>query len=131
MARLYRFVMIRRLKALVRPFSARFPEVLAPDTLEACRTFFEFDQAVTAKLHGFEGARHYWDVCSSVRFLDAIATPTTILHSADDPFQRRPPVHTRNPELTWEIYPHGGHLGFQENWSKDWLLERLIAHALS
>jgi predicted alpha/beta-fold hydrolase len=131
MARLYRFVMIRRLKALVGPFSARFPEALASDTLKACRTFFDFDETITARLHGFEGAKHYWEVCSSVRFMPKIATPTTLLHSTDDPFQRRPPVHIQNPLLRWEIYPYGGHLGFQETWSKDWFLERLVAHALS
>lgn len=130
MTRLYRYVMIARLKALVQPFTIRFPDALAAGTLEACRTFYDFDESITAKLHGFQGADHYWTECSAIGFLESIRTPTTILHSTDDPFQGEPPVHIANDALTWEVYQHGGHLGFQESWKRDWLVERIVAHAL-
>lgn len=127
--RLYRYVLIRRLKSLVRPFAARYPDALDSAALARCRTFFDFDNFVTAKLHGFEGAEHYWKECSALGFLSRVATATTILHAADDPFQPRPPRHIENPRLRWEIHSFGGHLGFLEGWGRDWLLERLVHHA--
>src|SRR5262249_8628950 len=56
----------------------RFPEAAAPIDLDAvrrARTFFEFDDAATAPLHGFAGAEDYYTRSSSLGFVEPITTP--------------------------------------------------------
>ena len=49
-------------------------------------TFDDFDDAVTAPLHGFKGKQDYYDRCSSANFLGTIERPTLIINALDDPF---------------------------------------------
>ena len=126
----YRFVLIHRLKSIVRRFADRYPCVLSHETISNCRTFYDFDQQITAPIHGFDGAEDYWRRCSSAQFLPSITIPTTLLHAKDDPFQPRPPTQVENDHLNWELYSHGGHLGFQQSWAGDWLVERIVQFAL-
>lgn len=127
--RVYRRVLISRLNKLVGRFARRYPETLSPETLKQCHTFFDFDELVTAPIHGFEGAADYWRRNSSMFFLDKILTDTTLLHAADDPFQIDPPVHLGSQNITWELHRFGGHLGFQMGLRQDWLVERIADFA--
>lgn len=101
-------------------------------------TFYEFDEAATAPLHGFTGADDYYARSSSIRFLDRIATPTLCISAEDDPFIP-PEVLPRaravaSPAVHFEITGCGGHTGFIsgapwkcEYWAEqrlvDWLVE--------
>ena len=49
--------------------------------VESIANFREFDDKVTAPLHGFKDAEHYYDECSANRFIDKIQCPTLILHA--------------------------------------------------
>jgi predicted alpha/beta-fold hydrolase len=79
------------------------------------RTFAEFDDWVTAPLHGFKDMQDYYDKCSSVKFLDGIERPTLILNALDDPFMT-PDVIPREDQMsehvTLEVSAAGGHVGF-------------------
>jgi predicted alpha/beta-fold hydrolase len=83
----------------------------------AARSFYEFDDAVTAPLHGFGGADHYYQMCSSGRFLKSIRTPTLLIQAADDPFMT-PAALPRPADLpdcvTLDLSRYGGHVGFIE-----------------
>jgi len=83
--------------------------------LAALRTFREFDDYVTAPLHGFAGVDDYYSKSSSRQYLKDIHAPALLLHAADDPFMT-PDVVPREDELgpgvTLELSPHGGHVGF-------------------
>lgn len=131
MTRFYRAILIFRLKLIMKKFSRAYPEVLSEKTIAACRTFYDIDQNITAPLHGFEGAEDYWARCSSRFYLESITVPTQILHAWDDSFQTKPPVHTKNPHLSWEVHDKGGHVGFQKSFQEDWLVERLARFVLS
>lgn len=79
------------------------------------RTFLEFDEHVTAPLHGFRGAAEYYRLSSSRPFLQQIRVPTLLLHAVDDPFV----AHSAIPEpehlsdhVTLELSRAGGHVGF-------------------
>lgn len=75
----------------------------------------EFDERVTAPLHGFLGADDYYARSSCRAFLPRIAVPTLILHAADDPFMPRsviPGEKELSSYTTLELSPHGGHVGF-------------------
>lgn len=131
LTRLYRFVLVRRLKSIVRNFLMAHPSALDWRRVRACRTFFDFDEHITAPLHGFEGALDYWSRNSSVQFLENIKIPTLLLHAMDDPFQPNPPHQIRTVCLDWEIHQHGGHVGFQEGWASDWLVKRMAHFVLT
>ena len=80
------------------------------------RTFREFDDAITAPLHGFENARDYYTQSSSGQFISRIRIPALLLHAEDDPFL--PPeciprnAIANNPMVTASIQETGGHVGF-------------------
>ena len=54
--------------------------------LRTARTFWEFDDTVTAPLHGFLGADDYWARSSSAPWLARIRVPTLVLNARNDPF---------------------------------------------
>lgn len=79
------------------------------------RTFAEFDDAVTAPLHGFKGKDDYYARCSSGQFLKDIQRPTLIINSLDDPFMTPGviPAEDRVGEhVTLEVSEAGGHVGY-------------------
>jgi len=100
--------------------------------LAKLRTFWEFDEAVTAPLHGFKDARDYYITCSARQFLPHIRRPALILHAKDDPFMT-PDVLPESDELSestqLELSERGGHVGFVHGafpWTaRYWLEERI------
>lgn len=80
-------------------------------------TLREFDDAVTAPLHGFRDSQDYYERCSSASFLPDIAIPTLIIRALDDPFfnQDIPYNAIASNQHLWLNTPrHGGHAGFME-----------------
>lgn len=80
------------------------------------QSFREFDDAITAPLHGFAHADDYYERSSSAQFLPRIRIPTLLIHSEDDPFlpaESIPYSNMRNnPKLHPLITETGGHVGF-------------------
>lgn len=103
----------------------------------AARTIREFDDVLTAPLHGFAGAADYYERSSSGRFLDRVRVPTLVLQSRDDPFLPRaalPEAALRaNPAFTPVITERGGHVGFLEGspWSPRFWAEETAARWLA
>lgn len=116
-SKLYQRHLLKRMKESVR---RKFnPDTAAFDwsrTMQA-RTFAEFDDAVTAPLHGFSGKDEYYDRCSSVAFLSRIERPTLIINSLDDPFlspDMLPAEAELSANVVLEVSASGGHVGFIE-----------------
>jgi predicted alpha/beta-fold hydrolase len=114
--KVYRYYLVRRLMRKVRAKVHLLDGVLNLERASAARTFREFDDAVTAVLHGFEDADDYYRRSSSRQFVPRVSIPTLIVHAEDDPFLppgtiRQDPVQA-NPHLTLRITPRGGHVGF-------------------
>lgn len=83
--------------------------------LEVCKSFWTFDNDITAYLNGFDSATTYYRESSCVRYLHHITIPTLIVHALDDPFMTPDIVPTFNElssSIELEISPHGGHVGF-------------------
>jgi len=79
------------------------------------KTFWEFDDAYTAPIHGFISAKDYYTRCSSKQYLKEIKTPTLIINSLDDPFMTSevlPNSQELSEYITFEISKSGGHVGF-------------------
>ena len=99
--------------------AARFPEAASrldvPALLRA-KTFLAFDDAATAPLHGFEGARDYYERSSSIRFVGRIATPTFAISAQDDPFLPgwvlEEVAREKSAAVELLVTKHGGHAGF-------------------
>ena len=79
-------------------------------------TLYDFDDQVTAPIHGFTGADHYYETCSSARFMDRIRTPLLVVHSEEDPicpFQWVPQGEINRNSLISSCFSRkGGHVGF-------------------
>ena len=97
---------------------AGHPGVFDADIMLRSTTLFEFDDAVTAPLHGFAGAHDYYFRSSSRHFLHGIRRPTLLLSSFDDPFLPPDVLHDvavlahDNSFITAEFHLTGGHVGF-------------------
>ncbi len=135
-SRLYQWALLRSLKRGYRRKFTRLPSPLDVDPVRLSR-FWDFDHLVTAPLHGFESASHYYRVASSRQYLRHIAVPTLIVHAADDPFMSPAVVpHARelSPAIDLELYPAGGHVGFVGGkwpWRPRYWLEERIPTFLS
>lgn len=100
--------------------------------VERCRNFWDFDDLVTAPLHGFRDVHDYYSRASSRQYLHAIETPTLIVHARDDPFMAPdvvPESHELSPTTVLEISERGGHVGFVHGrwpWQTRYWLEKRI-----
>ncbi len=114
-SRLYQWKLLRSMRRRITAKLKQMPLPIKTSNLSELRNFRQFDDRVTAPLHGFRNADHYYAVASSRQYLHAIAVDTLILHAADDPFMTPAVVPTRS-ELAacvkLELYPRGGHVGF-------------------
>jgi predicted alpha/beta-fold hydrolase len=110
---------ITRLRKKSLDLLARFPRETAhvdPDRVRRARSFHEFDDCLTAPLHGFAGADDYYRRSSALSFLADVAVPTLCLSSEDDPLIPGESAHRARdaaaPDVRFEITPWGGHTGF-------------------
>jgi len=112
----HHFLKSLRRKALAK--LERYPKLVSRASIEAARTLYEFDDVVTAPVHGFASADDYYSRSSSIRFLTRIRIPTLLLSAFDDPFlpaevlESVVGIATTNPRLETDFPRIGGHVGF-------------------
>ncbi len=112
---LYAQNFLRSLKRKSLSKLIQFPGLFDRERMMAARTFFDFDDAVTAPLHGFADCYDYWERCSSRRFVGGIRTPTLIVNARNDPFLPAAALIDPGtlPAAVQAFYPDtGGHAGF-------------------
>ena len=119
-------------RSVFRKYRGR-PGPLDLDAVGREWSFRGFDNRVTAPLHGFRNADHYYAVASCRQYLSDVVRPTLIIHALDDPFMTREIVPSREelaPCIRLELSAAGGHVGFVEGstpWSaRYWLDERIV-----
>ncbi|MGB7930964.1 MAG: hydrolase [Gammaproteobacteria bacterium] len=114
-SRIYQRYLLNKLR---RSYRAKLPAhtlPVNPERLDALDSFRKFDNEVTAPLHGFLDVDDYYGRSSSRQYLQAITTPTLVLHAADDPFVPADAIPTDSElgsGVTLELSRHGGHVGF-------------------
>lgn len=124
LSRIYRDRLIRDLKIYIRDKrdylhkTGNRREMAKIDRLgdlAQIRSFWQYDDQVVARLHGFDSAAHYYRVSSSRQYLREIAVPTLLIQALDDPFMT-PDVLPENDEMSaavsLEATGAGGHVGF-------------------
>jgi len=121
------FLRTMRRKALDK--LRRFPGLYDGRRVARVRTLYEFDELVTAPLHGFRGVRDYWTRASSAPWLAGVRVPTLVLNALNDPFLPAEALlaatRRKSAEVVLEFPATGGHVGFPSN--PAWLPRRLAA----
>lgn len=132
--RVYQWHLIRDLKAFLQhKYQVRQLPDLDINWTEI-KTFWQFDDMITAPLHGFRDASDYYIKASSKAYLKNITVPTLIIHAKDDPFMNNkvlPELNELSEHVTIEVTEKGGHVGFVAGkvpgLASYWLEQRLIA----
>lgn len=112
----YRTRFLRTLKRKSLLKHARFPDAFDSRRVREARTLTDFDDAVTAAVHGFESAVDYYAQSSSGPYVEKVRVPLLLLSAEDDPFipAASIPRFVQNSRVTLEVTQKGGHLGFVE-----------------
>jgi len=133
-SRIYQWELMQRMRRSVIRKRERVTLPLVVNDLSQLHTFWDFDEHITAPLHGFQGATHYYGVASCRQYLAGISRPTLIVHALDDPFmtvETAPTMAEVSASTTLELHRHGGHVGFVAGrwpWcTRYWLDERIPA----
>jgi uncharacterized protein len=113
-SRIYRDHLLRSLR---RTYIDKFKKIKSPLDVDVrkLKSFWEYDDKVTAPIHGFDGAQDYYDRCSSRQYLKAIRVATRIIHSLDDPFMfdvTAPGREELAADVDYLLTRGGGHVGF-------------------
>ena len=104
------------LKGKVTTKSVAMPGKFNLDHFSSINRIMDFDDFYTAPIHGYENAKHYYSVCSSISFLDKIAIPTLIINALNDPFLSKEcfpyDLLKNHKTVFFESPSEGGHCGF-------------------
>jgi hypothetical protein len=135
-SRVYERRMLRSLQQLMRAKAARMPLPWDDKTIAAISSLREFDDRITAPLHGFHGADDYYTRAGCKPYLSGIVTPTLVIHALNDPFMSPtvlPGELELSEALTLELSARGGHVGFVggEPWAPQYWLETRIPDFLA
>ena len=113
--RIYAWHFLNTLKPKALALAARFPGRLDATRIAAARSMRDFDDAVTAPLHGFVDVTDYWTRGSSKPWLRGVQVPTLVLNARNDPFvpgASLPSPGEVSPWVRLEQPATGGHAGF-------------------
>ena len=129
---------IHLMNKLKRSYLDKFRHIDSPLDVEIdkLKNFWEFDDRVTAPLHGFNGVDHYYGESSCRQYLSEIKVPTRIIHALDDPFmfpETVPDENELSEHVDLLITRRGGHVGFvggRYPWKAEYWHERKIVEFL-
>lgn len=134
-SRLYQWHLLRHMKRTVHRKITLLRGRIDVEAALASDSFWQFDDRVTAPLHGFRNVDDYYARASSRPWLKHIATPTLLLHARDDPFMfpdSLPEAHELPHCVTLELAQRGGHVGFIHGplpgLTRYWLEQRIVQH---
>nr|CBX72054.1 putative esterase yheT [Yersinia enterocolitica W22703] len=134
-SRVYQRYLLNQLKLNATRKLLHYPDSLPLDLpqLKGLRRIKEFDDVITARIHGFNDALDYYRRCSALPLLPQITTPLLIIHAKDDPFMTAeviPNLHELPNNIDYQLTEHGGHVGFVSGSLKHpqmWLEQRIPA----
>lgn len=133
LSRIYQYYLLQQLKQNAKRKLSRYPESLplSLTELKSLRRISEFDNVITAPIHGYEDAYDYYRRCSAMPLLPDIKTPLLIIHAEDDPFMTPEVIPDRSTlpaNIEYQLTKHGGHVGFVGGTWKEpkmWLEQRI------
>ncbi len=127
---IYTRVFLQTLKPKCLQKLDQYPGLFDRDRMLAARNLYEFDNAVTAPLHGYRDTDDYWHRASARHVLGDISVPTLVLNARNDPFlPGRHLPRKASPSVILEYPSQGGHVGFATGrppGALNWLPRRLV-----
>ena len=111
----------------------RFPGQFDGEAMRRARTLRDFDDVVTAPLHGFRDTDDYWTRASAKLVLGRIEVPTLVLNARNDPFLPEVALPGRSEvsdAVQLEFPSEGGHAAFVSGpfpGDIDWMPRRVTA----
>lgn len=130
--RVYTRHFLNTLKAVSTTRLRQFPGLFDEARMLQAINLYQFDDAVTAPIHGFTGADDYWQRASAKPWLASITVPTLAVNPKNDPFlpaSALPEAGDVSPLVRLEQPSGGGHVGFVSGafpGNLDWLPQRLL-----
>jgi predicted alpha/beta-fold hydrolase len=124
LSRMYRNNLLQELKAYMdiklqhlqaQGYFEEAEKIKALGDLSGIRSFWQYDDRVVARLHGFADVHDYYQRSSSRQYLKSIRVPTLIIQAADDPFMTQevlPDPTELSDQVDFELTQQGGHVGF-------------------
>jgi uncharacterized protein len=109
-----------------------FPGLFDAVAVAECTTLYQFDNLVTAPLHGFSNTDEYWTLSSSKPWLKHIQVPTLVINARNDPFMPSnflPVQADVSCSVLLEFPSEGGHVGFLSSpfpGNLKWLPQRIV-----
>lgn len=114
-SRIYSHAFFKTLRAKSLIKLAQYPGLFDRDTMLRSRDFFAYDDAVTARIHGFHSCFDYWGKSSCKQYLSSIEVPALVVNARNDPFLPARHLATAQ-EVSSSVRLHypdtGGHVGF-------------------
>jgi len=127
---LYTRMFLNTLKPKCLAKLAQFPGLFDRDVMLASRNLYEFDNIVTAPLHGYRNTEDYWYNASARLVLSDITIPTLVMNAQNDPFLPARYLPQRAASTVTLDFPrYGGHVGFATGpfpGRIDWLPQRML-----
>ncbi|MFM2588672.1 hydrolase [Vibrio sp. TBV020] len=134
-SKLYKSYLLTSLKksALQKQHLLKGELGLSYHSIKRVTRLYEFDDLITAPLHGFKDAEDYYHKCSGIHRLKEITLPTQIIHAKDDPFMTDAviPKYVLPDNIDYRLFEQGGHVGFVTGSAikpRFWLEEALPAY---
>ena len=132
-ALLYTRNFLKTLKRKALQKLEQYPGLFDRDAMLASRTMYDYDNVVTAPLHGFRNTDDYWTRATTRPLLPDVVVPTLVLNARNDPFLPRTslPTHAEVSSAIELDQPEaGGHVGFMTGpfpGRIDWLPRRVFS----
>ena len=127
---LYTRMFLKTLKPKCLTKLRQFPGLFDQHAMLAAKNLYDFDNVVTAPLHGYRDTNDYWNRASARHVMSDITVPTLVLNALNDPFlpgQHLP--RKASPSVTLDYPEHGGHVGFASGLPPgklDWLPTKIL-----
>lgn len=131
-SKFYQWYFIKCLRERLSKKFALTPTPFDTSVIHQVQTMYDFDDKITAPLHGFMDVHDYYDAASCRQFLHSIQIPTLILQAKDDPFMTADVIPNQDelsPSIKLEVSEGGGHVGFVAGkypWRPEYWLEKRI-----
>lgn len=110
-----------------------YPGLFDAQALKKCTSIYDFDNLVTAPLHGFRDTDDYWRQSSSKQWLPHIKIPTLVINARNDPFMPAsvlPDQKEVSSAVMLEFPEEGGHAGFMQGpfpGKLNWLPRKILS----
>jgi len=116
-SQVYQRYLLSQLKKNAQRKLRAWPDTLPVNLIQlnALRRLRDFDDAITARAHGFADATDYYRRASAMPRLKFVTKPLLIIHAKDDPFMSDeviPQPAQLSATITYQLTQQGGHVGF-------------------